>query len=169
MRKSSVFLRSSSRLQPLFQHPVKRCNIAGGVRILNDEEVRWHRITGGTIDSAAQRERLEPERRERLYRDTRPVPDLSNRTVIPVDDGLANGTSCGRRSHGPSLIQAGSFGDHPAGFFPATECTQRPERRLYFRRLPTLTRPNRGRRAGFRDPCRGGSPQSICPAPSVRN
>jgi putative phosphoribosyl transferase len=41
----------------------------------------------------AARERLELERRERLYRGERPAPDLSGRTVVVVDDGLATGST----------------------------------------------------------------------------
>ena len=35
----------------------------------------------------------ELERREKLYRGARPAPDLKDRTVILVDDGLATGST----------------------------------------------------------------------------
>lgn len=66
---------------------------SGGVRVLNDEVVRWFRIPESTIDSVTERELRELQRREREYRKGRPFPDLSNRTVILVDDGLATGTT----------------------------------------------------------------------------
>jgi predicted phosphoribosyltransferase len=39
------------------------------------------------------RERAELHRRERLYRQGRPTPDLRGRTAIVVDDGLATGST----------------------------------------------------------------------------
>jgi putative phosphoribosyl transferase len=66
---------------------------SGGVRVLNEEIVKALRLTEATIDRVAQKEQQELERRERLYRDNRPVPDLQGRTVIVVDDGLATGAT----------------------------------------------------------------------------
>ncbi len=65
----------------------------GGVRVLNEEVVRWFKIPESTIEAVAEREQRELERREREYRGGRPFPDLSNKTVILVDDGLATGTT----------------------------------------------------------------------------
>jgi putative phosphoribosyl transferase len=45
------------------------------------------------IEEATARERLELDRREQLYRDDRPPPELRDRTVILVDDGLATGAT----------------------------------------------------------------------------
>jgi putative phosphoribosyl transferase len=66
---------------------------SGGVRVLNEEIVKALRLTEATIDRVAQKEQQELERRERLYRDNRPVPALQGRTVIVVDDGLATGAT----------------------------------------------------------------------------
>jgi putative phosphoribosyl transferase len=66
---------------------------SGGVRVLNEEIVQELHLTEATIDRVAQKEQQELERRERLYRDNRPVPDLQGRTVILVDDGLATGAT----------------------------------------------------------------------------
>lgn len=66
---------------------------SGGVRVLNEEVVRSYRIPKATIDSIAQREQWELERRERVYRNGRPMPELTNKTIILVDDGLATGTT----------------------------------------------------------------------------
>ena len=65
----------------------------GGVLLLNDDVVRELGIPTRVIDSVAEVERGELERRERLYRGGRPVPDASGLTVILVDDGLATGAS----------------------------------------------------------------------------
>lgn len=45
------------------------------------------------IEAIDARERRELERRQRAYRGDRPPPDLTGRTVILVDDGLATGAT----------------------------------------------------------------------------
>lgn len=66
---------------------------SGGVRVLNEEVVGWYKVNEKVIDSVAQREQRELERREREYRGNRAMPLLRNRTAILVDDGLATGTT----------------------------------------------------------------------------
>ena len=66
---------------------------SGGVRALNDDAVRWHGISQPDIDMAAREERAELERREREYRGGRPPIDVTDKTVIVVDDGLATGST----------------------------------------------------------------------------
>ena len=66
---------------------------SGGVRVLNDEVARVLPNAQEIIDEATARERIEIERREKLYRDDRPPLDLHDRTVILVDDGLATGAT----------------------------------------------------------------------------
>ena len=65
----------------------------GGIRVLNEDVVRMLNIPPRVIDSVAAQEARELERRERLYRGDRPAPDMTGRTVILVDDGLATGSS----------------------------------------------------------------------------
>src|SRR6195256_2560933 len=65
----------------------------GGVRVLNDQLVERLSIPEHMIDAVAAREQQELARRERLYRDGRPPPDVGGRTVILVDDGLATGAT----------------------------------------------------------------------------
>src|SRR5437763_4224486 len=65
----------------------------GGVRVLNPDVVRPLQISDEIIDAVAQQELRELERRERLYRDDRPPPDVQGRIVILVDDGLATGST----------------------------------------------------------------------------
>jgi putative phosphoribosyl transferase len=65
----------------------------GGVRVLNRDIVEALGIPPQMVDAVAAREGAELERRERAYRGNRPVPDLTGRTVILVDDGLATGAT----------------------------------------------------------------------------
>ncbi|HET6892972.1 MAG TPA: phosphoribosyltransferase [Pyrinomonadaceae bacterium] len=66
---------------------------SGGVRVLNEDVVRYLRIPKSVIDSVAAIELEELERREREYRGDRPEPDVRGKTVILVDDGLATGST----------------------------------------------------------------------------
>ena len=66
---------------------------SGGVRVLNGDVINSLRISEKDIARVAEREGLELTRREHLYRGERPFPDLTGRTVILVDDGLATGAS----------------------------------------------------------------------------
>ena len=66
---------------------------SGGAVVVNDDVVRALGIPRVTIDRAIQRERVELDRRERLYRGERPFPETRGRYVILVDDGLATGAT----------------------------------------------------------------------------
>jgi putative phosphoribosyl transferase len=65
----------------------------GGVRILNDAVISEMQIPAHLIEKAAERELAELCRRESLYRGDRPAPELRDRTVVLVDDGLATGST----------------------------------------------------------------------------
>lgn len=66
---------------------------SGGVRVVNDDVVNSLGIDRSTIEEAADRERDELQRREQAYRGDRPEPELEDRVVILVDDGLATGAT----------------------------------------------------------------------------
>jgi len=66
---------------------------SGGGIVLQGDVVRSLQISAETIDAAVARERIEIERREAAYRDSRPPLRLQNRAVILVDDGLATGAT----------------------------------------------------------------------------
>ncbi|NMH97768.1 erythromycin esterase family protein [Pseudonocardia acidicola] len=65
----------------------------GGVIVIDDDVVRGLRITPDDIRRVAEQEGRELLRRERAYRDGRPMPDVQGKTVILVDDGIATGSS----------------------------------------------------------------------------
>jgi putative phosphoribosyl transferase len=84
----------------------------GGIRVLNEDVVRYLSIPGEVIDAVAANEQRELERREKLYRGNRLAPDVSGKTVILVDDGLATGSTMraaasALRQQAPSRIVVG--------------------------------------------------------------
>ncbi len=66
---------------------------SGGVRVLNDEVLGYVPVSEQAIEAVTRREEQELARRERAYRGDRPPLDVSGRTVVVVDDGLATGSS----------------------------------------------------------------------------
>ena len=66
---------------------------SGGVRVINEDVVDALDISNEVIEQVARSEGEELERRERLYRDARPAPEVRDRVVIVVDDGLATGST----------------------------------------------------------------------------
>jgi putative phosphoribosyl transferase len=82
---------------------------SGAVRVLNEEIIRQLNLPEEVIERVAQRELQELQRRERMYRGDRPPPEVQDRIVILVDDGLATGASmraavAGLRAQGPKRI-----------------------------------------------------------------
>jgi erythromycin esterase-like protein/predicted phosphoribosyltransferase len=66
---------------------------SGGVIVLNEDVVIGLAVSSDAIREVAERESRELTRREQAYREGRPMPDLSGKIVILVDDGLATGSS----------------------------------------------------------------------------
>lgn len=84
---------------------------SGGVSVLNKDVVTAHWIGDETIEAVAVKERRELERRERLYRHERPLPEVKGCCVIVVDDGIATGATLragvlGLRQRMPARIVA---------------------------------------------------------------
>ncbi|MGH3376193.1 MAG: erythromycin esterase family protein [Actinoallomurus sp.] len=65
----------------------------GGVIVLNEDVVSGIGISSDAIREVAEREGRELARREQAYREGRPIPELTGKVVILVDDGLATGSS----------------------------------------------------------------------------
>ncbi|CAI8869309.1 phosphoribosyltransferase [Methylocaldum szegediense] len=66
---------------------------SGDASVLNRDVISLYRISGEIIEQVTANERQELERRERLYRGDRPYPELENRCIIVVDDGIATGAT----------------------------------------------------------------------------
>ena len=66
---------------------------SGGVRVLNDDVLEGLKIPRSDLEEVVAAEQRELDRRQRAYRGDRPHPELSGKTVILVDDGLATGST----------------------------------------------------------------------------
>ena len=66
---------------------------SGGVRVLNADVLAEARLTPERIEKITRAERLELNRRERLYRGDSGPLELAGRTALIVDDGLATGAT----------------------------------------------------------------------------
>jgi putative phosphoribosyl transferase len=82
---------------------------SGGIRVLNEDIIRALHISEETINHVAQHELQELQRREHLYRGAYPAPEVHDRIVILIDDGLATGASmraavAGLRTQNPKRI-----------------------------------------------------------------
>jgi predicted phosphoribosyltransferase len=63
------------------------------IHVLDRRTIAELGITDAQVADVLEREGREIERRDRLYRGTRPFPDLAGKVVILVDDGLATGAT----------------------------------------------------------------------------
>jgi predicted phosphoribosyltransferase len=66
---------------------------SGGIRMINADVVDALRIPSSAIEAVAAEELEELSRQQLAYRGDAPFPNLTGRTVIVVDDGLATGST----------------------------------------------------------------------------
>jgi predicted phosphoribosyltransferase len=78
---------------PGFEELAAGAIASGGVRVLNEDVMRAIPRADEMIEAVTVRETGELERREHIYREGRPPPQVRDRTVIVVDDGLATGAT----------------------------------------------------------------------------
>lgn len=82
---------------------------SGGIRVLNEDIICAFNIPEDMLNRITQQELQELQRREQSYRGDRSAPDIRDRTVILIDDGLATGASMraavtGLRAQHPARI-----------------------------------------------------------------
>jgi putative phosphoribosyl transferase len=82
---------------------------SGSVRVLDQEIIEAVGISKEQIEQITEKVRKELERRERLYRGSRPPLSIEGQTVLLVDDGIATGSSmraaiCALRQMKPTRI-----------------------------------------------------------------
>ena len=78
---------------PGFEELAAGAIASGGVRVLNEDVMRAIPHPDEAIEAVTARETAELERREHEYRDGRRAPELRDRVVILIDDGLATGAT----------------------------------------------------------------------------
>src|SRR6059058_3036706 len=78
---------------PGFEELAAGAIASGGVRVLNEDVIRAIPYADEAIEAVTVKETAEFERREHIYREGRPPPELRDRIVILVDDGLATGAT----------------------------------------------------------------------------
>ena len=66
---------------------------SGNVSVLNEDVMRALPDSDAILEMVTAQEKIELQRRETIYRQHRPAPDLRERVVILVDDGLATGAT----------------------------------------------------------------------------
>src|SRR6202011_3073830 len=66
---------------------------SGGVRVLNEDVMRALPNAHEIVEAATAKDSAAVERRQQSYRDGRTPPELRDRTVILIDDGLATGAT----------------------------------------------------------------------------
>ena len=111
---------------------------SGGVRVLSHDIIRAYAIPADAVEAITRTEQAELHRREREYRQGGTLTNLSGRTVILVDDGLATGSTMRAavqavRQQEPSRVivavpvGAPSTCEELAGFTDETVCARTPE------------------------------------------
>ena len=65
----------------------------GGVRVLNNDVIFGAGVSADDLEEVTRLQTIELARREKLYRDGRPAPVLTGKTVLIVDDGIATGAT----------------------------------------------------------------------------
>src|SRR6058998_3295334 len=78
---------------PGFEELAAGAIASGGVRVFNEDVVRAIPHADEAIEAVTAKETAELERREQIYREGRPPPELRDRILILVDDGLATGAT----------------------------------------------------------------------------
>jgi putative phosphoribosyl transferase len=66
---------------------------ASGERVMNQEVLKWSNISPETIERVVKEETEELQRRDQLYRQGKPWPNLTDQIIILVDDGIATGAT----------------------------------------------------------------------------
>ena len=65
----------------------------GGLTVFNQDVVSSYGISDQEMKAVIEKEKIELTRREQVYRGKRPFPELQNKIVILVDDGIATGAT----------------------------------------------------------------------------
>lgn len=94
---------------PGFEEMAMGAIASGGVRLVLRQIVDQYNIRPEQVKAVTQAELVELQRRKQMYRNHAPPPELREKTVILVDDGLATGASMraavqALRQHKPARV-----------------------------------------------------------------
>src|SRR5947199_9645878 len=78
---------------PGFEELAAGAIASGGVRVLNEDVIRSIPYADEAIEAVTAKETAELQRREQIYREGRAAPELREKVVSLVDDGLATGAT----------------------------------------------------------------------------
>jgi len=79
---------------------------SGGVKIIDPDVAEEFGLRPADIETLVRTEQKELQRREAVFRGSRPMPDLRNRTVVLVDDGIATGSTMRAAIEGVKILGA---------------------------------------------------------------
>jgi len=91
---------------PGFEELAAGAIASGSVRVLNEDVMRAIPYADAAIEAITAKETAELQRREQIYREGRPAPELRDKIVMLVDDGLATGATM--RAAVKALRQSGA-------------------------------------------------------------
>src|SRR6266699_5031211 len=91
---------------PGFEELAAGAIASGSVRVLNEDVMRAIPYGDAAIEAVTAKETAELQRREQIYREGRPAPELRGNVVMLVDDGLATGATM--RAAVKALRQSGA-------------------------------------------------------------
>ena len=91
---------------PGFEELAAGAIASGSVRVLNEDVMRAIPYGDAAIEAVTAKETAELQRREQIYREGRPAPELRGNIVMLVDDGLATGATM--RAAVKALHQSGA-------------------------------------------------------------
>ncbi len=77
--------------------------------LLDHQMINLLGVSAEYIKAEVRRQKEEIERRRKIYRNDRPFPDLSGKTVILVDDGIATGYTMMAAAHAIRRMQPGKL------------------------------------------------------------
>ena len=66
---------------------------SGDVRVLDQQLIEILGLSDTEVSKVTDKARAELQRREALYRGSRPIPEVRGKTVMLIDDGLATGAT----------------------------------------------------------------------------
>lgn len=93
---------------------------SGGVLVVDEHVTKWTGVSQDALEDVKRKAEAEIHRQERVFRGGRPQVDLTGRTVILVDDGLATGATMRaavtavRRLHPARIVVAAPVGSREA-------------------------------------------------------